>query len=403
MDQNKRRENEYYIHFCREYASTTGIPTSLREKELVIYSSQAEAMGIKPLSNPDSYLYYKEQNGLEFCAASEHIQYARIPVKNTDFDIYLGPVFPSGINDEIIRDLMREQVLSADNRKALVEYIMHIPEITSFQLARHMVLVNRCINQEVVDTNEIFGLKEDNVPESEHTEYNLLQEDDQVNKMYAYSTNLYEVIRKGNETELNSYLFTYSSGIRGGKLASSQLRQFKNQFIVAATEIVAYAAIPAGVSPREAIELSSRYIRECEATNIVSNIASLQYSMMKDFCRLCREAHVPRNLSGEAMICLNYIRNNINDNIGVSNVASAINRSESYTMKLFREELGVTIGAMVTRCKLEEAKSLLTHSNISLLEISSYLCFSSQSYFQNQFKKQYGITPAKYRKENKMM
>ena len=49
------------------------------------------------------------------------------------------------------------------------------------------------------------------------------------------------------------------------------------------------------------------------------------------------------------------------------------------------------------RCKLEEAKSLLTYSDKSLIEISNYLCFSSQSYFQNVFKKKYGMTPKQYR------
>lgn len=49
------------------------------------------------------------------------------------------------------------------------------------------------------------------------------------------------------------------------------------------------------------------------------------------------------------------------------------------------------------RYKLEEAKSLLTYSDKSLGEISSYLSFSSQSYFQNVFKKKYGITPLQYR------
>ena len=51
------------------------------------------------------------------------------------------------------------------------------------------------------------------------------------------------------------------------------------------------------------------------------------------------------------------------------------------------------------RCRLEEAKSLLTYSDKTLSEISTYLCFSSQSYFQNIFKKKYGITPLKYRKQ----
>ena len=50
------------------------------------------------------------------------------------------------------------------------------------------------------------------------------------------------------------------------------------------------------------------------------------------------------------------------------------------------------------RRKLEEAKSLLTYTDKTVSEISEYLCFSTQSYFQNVFKSKYGMTPKEYRK-----
>ena len=65
--------------------------------------------------------------------------------------------------------------------------------------------------------------------------------------------------------------------------------------------------------------------------------------------------------------------------------------------KKFQQELGSTIGAYITERRLREAKSLLRFTDKSLSEISSYLCFSSQSYFQNVFRKQCGLTPLEYR------
>lgn len=62
--------------------------------------------------------------------------------------------------------------------------------------------------------------------------------------------------------------------------------------------------------------------------------------------------------------------------------------------------MGFDLSTFIMRCKLEEAKSLLTYTNKSLSEISSYLCFSSQSYFQNVFKKKYGLTPKQYRNQS---
>ena len=50
------------------------------------------------------------------------------------------------------------------------------------------------------------------------------------------------------------------------------------------------------------------------------------------------------------------------------------------------------------RRKLEEARSLLIYTDKTISEISEYLCFSTQSYFQNVFKKQYGMTPMQFRK-----
>ena len=57
--------------------------------------------------------------------------------------------------------------------------------------------------------------------------------------------------------------------------------------------------------------------------------------------------------------------------------------------------------AALREVELSAAARVERYSEKSLAEISSYLCFSSQSYFQNVFKKQYGVTPLQYRKQTK--
>ncbi|MCM1223446.1 MAG: helix-turn-helix transcriptional regulator, partial [Lachnospiraceae bacterium] len=59
-----------------------------------------------------------------------------------------------------------------------------------------------------------------------------------------------------------------------------------------------------------------------------------------------------------------------------------------------------SVGEYVTECRMREAKMLLKYTDKSLAEISEYLHFSSQPYFQNVFKNMYGVTPAKYRREH---
>ena len=172
------------------------------------------------------------------------------------------------------------------------------------------------------------------------------------------------------------------------------MRTFLSDFL-----LIGISAIPAGVSSSEANKLANLYIRECENRKTVEEVAALQYSIVLDFCNLCATAIIPFDGNEELLDCIGYIRTHVNTPVSVADVAHIIHRSESYTMKLFHDELGITISHFVNRCKLEEAKSLLSHTEMTLSEISNYLCFSSQSYFQNLFKKKYGVTPNTYRKK----
>ena len=48
-----------------------------------------------------------------------------------------------------------------------------------------------------------------------------------------------------------------------------------------------------------------------------------------------------------------------------------------------------------------KARDLLASTDKSLLEISTYLGFSSQGYFQNVFRRYTSMTPGDYRKYNR--
>ena len=160
-------------------------------------------------------------------------------------------------------------------------------------------------------------------------------------------------------------------------------------------------AIPGSVDIEKTYQLIDYYIQECEQLRTIEKINQLQYVMLLDFCQRAGETRIPEGISPDVYQCMTYIRNHTNEPISVEAAAAHTGRSASYMMKHFKGELGIRMGAYIMRCKLEEAKSLLTYSEKSLAEISSYLCFSSQSYFQNVFKKQYGVTPLQYRKQTK--
>ncbi len=64
---------------------------------------------------------------------------------------------------------------------------------------------------------------------------------------------------------------------------------------------------------------------------------------------------------------------------------------------LFREDTGVTLYDYIMQEKLDLAKNLLTFTDYSYSDISSYLGFSSQSHLGKVFKNATGLTLMQYR------
>ena len=70
--------------------------------------------------------------------------------------------------------------------------------------------------------------------------------------------------------------------------------------------------------------------------------------------------------------------------------------------RIFKKYLHCTITQYVNRTKLEYAKELLINTDMTLVEITSELNFESTSHFHSLFKKYFGVTPAEYRKQNRI-
>lgn len=389
-----------HITFCRNYFAVTGLPVNLVNNDGVLYTSLGELLDI-PANNPVAI--WPAEHNPEFRSLSSDIVYGSVLIEETGSYVFLGPVFSIPITDELIRQYMREQATPLDHKEAVTEALSSIPRLTHAQFCRHLVFLHQCLNHKEISIQDLIA---QNMPPSSAQEAAHLQsitdnkENELLHNTYYFEQELYQHIRDGNVRVLHDFLTSSTHDFQEGKLAQTPLRQAKNLFISTVTKIGMLGAIPGGVDVEKTYQLIDLYIQECEKLQSLDAIHALQYSMVLDFCRKAGESRMPDGLSREVSVCVNYIRSHTNEPIGVEDVAAQIHRSSSYIMKKFKEELGFTIAAFITRCKLEEAKSLLAYSNRSLAEISNYLCFSSQPHFQTLFKKQYQMTPLEYRKSN---
>jgi two-component system response regulator YesN len=87
------------------------------------------------------------------------------------------------------------------------------------------------------------------------------------------------------------------------------------------------------------------------------------------------------------------------ENPSLEDTAHAVNVSASYLSKLFTQNITSTYSQFLTREKINHASKLLSHTNLSITEISGQSGFQNSNYFSDAFKKVTGKSPLKFRKQ----
>lgn len=395
--------NMDYIALCKSFYSATKIPVTLIKNNHAVYSSLNDIIGSTPTYYRDLFPM-GQNNNPSFCGDSPDIEYGRILVEGTEYNLILGPVFSVPLTDAIIRQAAKEAAVPLENREQYIELLYAVPRLSQMQFAHYLLFLYQCLNHRPGDMSRLLS-EDDSITKTrkEHQTDRMVedQEEENIHNSYYFELELYQRIKEGNVNKLKKFLASTRTPLKEGKMASSPLRHAKNIFISIVTKAGIMGAIPGGVDVEKTYQLTDYYIQECEQMQSIEKINQLQYLMLLDFCQRSGESRIPEGISPDVYKCMTFIREHTNESISIEDASAHVNRSSSYMMKHFKSELGINMGAYIMRCKLEEAKSLLSYSEKSLAEISNYLCFSSQSYFQNVFKKQYGITPLQYRKQTK--
>ncbi len=95
--------------------------------------------------------------------------------------------------------------------------------------------------------------------------------------------------------------------------------------------------------------------------------------------------------------CRNYINENFNELLGISQVADKFHINNEYLCRLFKKYATISPMAYILQLKMNRAAILLVQTDLSIKRISFMLNFSDPYYFSRAFKKNYGISPSLYR------
>ena len=175
-------------------------------------------------------------------------------------------------------------------------------------------------------------------------------------------------------------------------------RAFANR----ALSLASNAAIKGGLDCVIAYTLIYNFQNEIEKATSSEKLLSLVYEILMEFCRSVGWTKIKMTDFPALQPVFRYIHRFVNAKITVSQIAAAVNMNENYLSQVFKKQTGQNITNYIQQTKIDVAKNLLLTTSMTYSEISNYLAFSSQSYFNKIFKKIVDTTPKQYRTTNQI-
>lgn len=385
-----------YDYLAQSLAALSGVPVRLYTKGQ--FTELYHHTKFKPdLAIAEEASIFRKPGNVNYYMDDNFLYYGLFRSSKDDVSLVIGPVTQVKVDCTMAVNILHTMGESIGRAGELADYFAAIPVYPLRNFLQILCTVNFFLNDEKLDVSQLL-LAGEYLPASppasalENKGYHTTYNTDEI------ETVMLSCVEHGRVDEIKK-LFQRPVAGRAGTMASDTLRQEKNLFICTTT-LVTRAAIKGGLSRSTAFSLSDSYIQKAELMNSYTGLVRLNARMVEDFTRRVEIIKCGTGSSSLIRNARKYILFHLDKSITTMELSQAMNMNRTYLCKRFLAETGMTINHYITAVKMDEAKRLLETTRKTSAEVAGILGYSSQSYFQNVFKKYTGKTPCQYRDEN---
>ena len=183
---------------------------------------------------------------------------------------------------------------------------------------------------------------------------------------------------------------------RVGTMAENPTKSIEYMAVISIA-LASRAAVRGGLDLDTSYTLTDVFLRSLEKCKTIKEILDIQIDALYIFTELVHDKQTSRSNYAYIEKSKAYIENHLNKKFTLNELAEEIGLNPTYLSRRFSLEVGVGIQEYTRKKRIEAAKNMLRFSDVPIKRIASYLCFPSQSYFGELFKKYTGMTPQAYR------
>ncbi len=388
---------EQLHYFCEAEARLAGVCVRIfqgrgEEKLLAVYGNRTLKNDLNDI--PSGHIIF-EGKGTIGLADVEQFMLGRVLSEQDDKELVIGPIRMGELTESDIDALMAKFELPKALRDHISRFLLGTPVMPHENFLMLLSLFNLALNGSVVPISDILagGPLKDTPKEDYIDTVDIVQP----RTSGEYEETIRYLIRNGMLDEIEKLHYESYQGIVG-QLGPSQMRSLKNSLIIL-NSMCLRAAISGGLDTETAYTLGELYVQRIENAQTLTELGKLSQTIKRDYCRRVKQLSAPKIDNLYVLKSAEYVQKHIYERVTARELAEKAGISPEYLSTLFSEHLKCSIPQYIARQKILEAKKLLRFTEKPLSEIAALLCFSSQSYFQAQFKKIRGITPAAYREK----
>lgn len=192
-----------------------------------------------------------------------------------------------------------------------------------------------------------------------------------IEQRYQVENEMLEAVSRGDDTAAMLCIRQYSRFSLGDRFIGTLYRE-KSQFIIMNT-LLRKAIEQNAVHPFYVDKISSSYAR--------------RYSL--------------KGYSPTVQKVINHINLNLSEPNTLKSLAALCHISPSYLSSLFKQETGSTLIDYINTQRVKRAAQQLTTTDRSISEVAEEMGILDVNYFAKIFKRTFGMTPTRYRRENR--
>ena len=219
-----------------------------------------------------------------------------------------------------------------------------------------------------------------------------------IEQRYQVENEMLEAVARGDDTAAMLCIRQYSRFSLGDRFIGTLYRE-KSQFIIMNT-LLRKAIEQNAVHPFYVDKISSSYARRIETLTTIEDIQAMAQQMVRDYCAYVRRYSL-KGYSPTVQKVINHINLNLSEPHTLKSLAALCHISPSYLSSLFKQETGTTLIDYINTQRVKRAAQLLSSTDRSISEVAEESGILDVNYFAKIFKRTFGMTPTRYRRENR--